>query len=60
MVTLKTSAPFYTQIPLVATVPGGATTASFQVGTTAVPTKQMVTITATYGGVSKAAVLTIQ
>ncbi len=60
VVTLKTSAPFYSQIPLVATVSGGATTASFQIGTTAVPAKQNVTITATYGGVSKAATLTIQ
>jgi uncharacterized protein (TIGR03437 family) len=60
VVTLKTNAPFYTQIPLVVTVPAGLTGASLQISTTAVPSAQTVTITATYGGVSKAATLKIQ
>ena len=60
VMTLKTSAPFYTQIPLVLTVPAGMTTASFQISTSAVLATQTVTITATYGSVSKAATLKIQ
>jgi len=59
-VTLKTNAPFYTQIPPTVMVPGGQTTASFQIGTASVPSTQTVTITAANGGVSKAATLTIQ
>jgi uncharacterized protein (TIGR03437 family) len=60
VVTLKTNAPFYTQIPLVVTVQAGLTGSSFQISTTTVPSAQTVTITATYGGVSKAATLKIQ
>jgi uncharacterized protein (TIGR03437 family) len=60
VVTLKTNAPFYTQIPLILTVPAGSTGASFQISTTTVSSAQMVTITATYGGVSKSATLKIQ
>jgi uncharacterized protein (TIGR03437 family) len=58
-VTLKSSAAA-AQVPAFVTVPQGATAASFTISTTHVTSTETVTITATAGGVTETAVLTVQ
>jgi hypothetical protein len=48
------------QVPLLFSVPQGATTASFTISTSHVTSTQTVTITATAGSVSQTAVLIVQ
>jgi hypothetical protein len=56
---LVSANPTAAQPPAIVTIPFGQTTATFTIPTTAVTTAQMVTITASFGGVSKTAALTI-
>ena len=58
-ITLKSSAAA-AQVPAFVTVPQGATAASFTISTTHVTSTETVTITATAGGVTETAVLTVQ
>ena len=60
IVILKSNSPAYAQVPSFVTVPQGATTASFTIQTNHVTSTQTVTITASAGGVTETAVLTVQ
>lgn len=59
VVSLKTSSLLYAAVPLTVTVPQGITTATFTITTNPVASTQAVTITATAGGISQTAVLTV-
>jgi hypothetical protein len=59
VVTLTSSSPTVGVVPVSVTVPEGATSMSFSVTTTAVTAATPVTLTATYGGASATAVLTV-
>ncbi len=58
-VTLASSASAAVSVPASVTVPGGRTSASFAVGTAAVPVDSRATITATSAGVSRTATVTV-
>jgi hypothetical protein len=60
VVDLQADNPFTAQVPAVVTVPSGQTSATFNINTVSVSSTQPVTITASLGGVSKAATLTVQ
>jgi hypothetical protein len=59
LVTLSSSAPSVASVPASVTVPGGATSATFSVTTSAVGAPTPVTITALYDGVTRTATLTV-
>jgi hypothetical protein len=59
-VDLQTDNPFTAQVPSVLTIPSGQTSATFTISTVSVLTTQSVTITASIGGLSKTAPLTVQ
>jgi uncharacterized protein (TIGR03437 family) len=59
-VDLQTDNPFTAQVPAVLIIPSGQNSATFTIGTVSVSTTQTVTITASVGGVSKTAPLTVQ
>lgn len=58
-VTLASNLPATASVPATVTVPAGQTTATFPVTTASVPVDSRATITATSGGVSRAAALTV-
>jgi hypothetical protein len=58
-VTLTSGDPAVAAVPATVTVAAGATSATFKITTTAVTSNTVVSITATYGGGSKAANLTV-
>jgi hypothetical protein len=59
-VTLKSSSVLAAQVPQFVTIAQGLTSASFPIGTTRVLQTVIVTISATFGGVTKSANLTVQ
>ena len=59
-VTLQNNAPTTAQMPVFVIVPQGATTASFTIQTSHVTSPQTVTITASAGGITQTATLTVQ
>jgi uncharacterized protein (TIGR03437 family) len=59
-VTLQNNAPTTAQMPVFVVVPQGATTASFTIQTSHVTSPQTVTITASAGGITQTATLTVQ
>jgi hypothetical protein len=60
VVNLTTNNPFVAQIPTVVTVPSGQTVATFAIATPTLAGGETATITASAGGVSQAATLTVQ
>jgi hypothetical protein len=60
VVSLQSGNPEVAKVPSSVTVASGATTATFKVDTSTVPTERGVTIQATYSGVTKAVVLTVR
>ncbi len=60
LVDLLSDNPFAAQVPAFVTVPSGQTSATFTIGTAGVSSAQTATISATIGGVSKSATLTVQ
>jgi uncharacterized protein (TIGR03437 family) len=60
IVDLQSDNAFAVQVPAFAVIPATATSMMFPVKTSKVPSTQTVTITATAGGVSKSATLTVQ
>jgi len=56
---LTSSHPAIASVPATVTVPAGTTSATFFINTTAVTTSSLVTITASYGGITKSAPLTV-
>jgi hypothetical protein len=60
VVTLTSSKPIQARLPASVTVPAGARSATFTVSTTAVSKKTLVTVTASYRGLTKPATLTLQ
>ncbi len=58
-VTLSSSNPAVAAVPATATVPGGATSAVATISTASVSSSTPVTITASYGGVTRTAILTV-
>ncbi len=59
-VNLLSNAVIAAQVPLLVTVPQGQTSTKFTITTTHVAAQQVVTVTASAGGVSKTATLTVQ
>ena len=59
VVTLSSTNTSIVSVPASVTVTGGASSATFGVNTAAVPANTAVTITATYGGVSRTTTLTV-
>jgi PQQ-like domain/IPT/TIG domain len=59
VVTLQSSSAGTASVPASITVPAGASSAAFAIRTQRVRSRQSVTITAVYGGVTKTAVLTV-
>jgi len=60
VVDLSTDNPFVSQIPTFVVVPAGQTVAAFTIATPTLSASQTATITATAGGVSQSATLTVQ
>jgi hypothetical protein len=60
VVTLASNRPTKALVPANVTVPAGASSAGFNVATTAVNKKTIASISASYGGVTKSATLTLQ
>ena len=59
VVTLDSTTPSVASVPATVSVPAGVTSATFIVSTTNVSSTKAVTISASYGGVTKAVVLTV-
>ena len=60
LVDLLSDNPFAAQVPAFVTIPSGQTSTTFTITTSAVSSTQTATISATVGGVSKSATLTVQ
>jgi hypothetical protein len=59
VVTLSSGNPDVVEVPGSVTLAAGSTSGTFRIGTSTVSTERVVTITATYAGVSKSAQLTV-
>jgi len=60
VVSLTTSDATNTRVPATATIAAGATSATFNIGTSPVPSTETVTVTATYGGSTASTTLTVK